>query len=333
MKIAVNSPCFICNSLKSELLFETEYPMNNYPGAFSIWRCSSCGLLFNSPRLNDAQIAKMYDSNYYFFNRSDSDEFRRIADVYLRTVALVADTVSENKAIEIGSAKGYLLALLKHLHWTVQGIELSASAAEYAQSRFGVPTFTGTVGEYSESSQSAAAPLVLAIDVLEHIPNPADFIGSVNKIIKKNGVLIIDTPNGSSFNIGIKGVSWKGFNPFHIYFFSRNNLEQLLTKMNFAVEKVFSYGNTIESNPPSQKKAPPFTLPFLQEMAIVNKAKAVYGRFKSLKKEQNDDVLTLLKKTTRTIEKNVSYFAGKDSGDSLSENTRGDNLVVIARKK
>ena len=115
MKITVNKPCFVCGSTNSQLLFETEYPSHHYPGKFAIRKCNKCGLLFNSPRLPDEELSNLYDGNYYFFQRHDLDEFRRISDVFLRTVSLIQNGVIERRVAEIGSAKGYLLALLKRL--------------------------------------------------------------------------------------------------------------------------------------------------------------------------------------------------------------------------
>lgn len=125
----------------------------------------------------------------------------------------------EIRVAEIGSAKGYLLVLLKRLGWSVQGIEIPAEASDYALSRFRVPTFKVTIEDYLESKSRRHFFVVLAIDVIEHVLNPIDFLNSVDAILSDKGLLIIDTPNGNSRNIEYLGSKWKGFNPFHIYLF------------------------------------------------------------------------------------------------------------------
>lgn len=248
MKITVNKPCFVCGATSSQLLFEREYPSLHYPDKFSIRKCNNCGILFNSPRLIDKELFNLYNANYYFFQRHDSDEFRRISDIFLRTVSLIQNGVIERRVAEIGSAKGYLLALLKRFGWSVQGIEISVEASEYAITKFGVPTFTGTIKDYSNINHKDTFPVVLAIDVIEHVPNPIDFLNSIDKIICNRGYLIIDTPNGNSQNIEYLGCKWKGFNPFHIYLFSSHILQALLINMGYSIEKCFSYGNRREDN-------------------------------------------------------------------------------------
>lgn len=98
MKIEVNKPCCVCRSTKSHLIVEMEYPLYHYhPGKFTIRKCNKCGLLFNSPRLPDEELFNLYDANYYFFERHDSDEFGRITDLYLRTVALIQHGLIERE--------------------------------------------------------------------------------------------------------------------------------------------------------------------------------------------------------------------------------------------
>lgn len=93
-------------------------------------------------------------------------------------------------------------------------------------------------------------PLILAIDFIEHTPNPTKIITAVEKIIEKNGIFIIDTPNSKSTNLKRLGSKWRGFNPFHIYLFSIENLSMLLKEHGFIIEKSFSYNNSIYSHNP-----------------------------------------------------------------------------------
>jgi len=334
MKITVNIFCFVCGSTNSQLLFEEEYSSHHYPGKFAIRKCNKCGLLFNSPRLSDEELSNLYDANYYFFQRYDLDEFRRISDVFLRTVSLIQNEVIERRVAEIGSAKGYLLALLKRLGWSVQGIEISAEASEYAISRFGVPTFTGTIEDYSNSNHKDIFPVVLAIDVIEHVADPKDFLNSVDKIVSNTGLLIIDTPNGNSQNIEYLGSKWKGFNPFHIYVISSHILQSLLVNMDYSIEQCFSYGNRSEYN---STKLEEFKLQevlksLLLRLGVFEKSKIVYRRFTNLAKQREKDVESLISNAIENIRKSPTYLDTDDSKDDLAKEIRGDNIVIIARK-
>jgi len=336
MKIEVNNPCFICKASQSELIFEKEYLKFNYPGKFLMRKCKKCGLLFNSPRLSAKKFPELYGESYYFFQRDDFDEFHRIAHIYLRTIALVHNKISNKKVIEIGSGKGYLLALLKHLGWDVKGIEISSVATQYALNKFGVLTFEGTVEEFLSVTHNYGFPIVLAIDVLEHLLDPLKFLRSINEIIQKGGILIIDTPNSDSYNIEINGALWSGFNPFHIFIFSKNNLITLLDNIGYKIEKVFSYGNVIEKQTNGFQKIindlKEVLKSLLQRFAVLNESKKLYLKLKRLQKHKREDLYYLLRSAVKIIEKNSSYFEVADSREELAQNCRGDNIVIIARK-
>jgi 2-polyprenyl-3-methyl-5-hydroxy-6-metoxy-1,4-benzoquinol methylase len=334
MKITVNKPCFVCGSTNSQLLFEREYPSHHYPGKFTIRKCNKCGLLFNSPRLPDEELSNLYAANYYFFQRHDSDEFRRILDVYLRTVSLIQNGIIERRVAEIGSAKGYLLALLKRLGWNVQGIEISPEASEYAISRFGVPTFTGTIEDYSNNNHKDIFPVVLAIDVIEHVPNPIDFLNSVDSILSNKGLLIIDTPNGNSQNIEYLSSKWNGFNPFHIYLFSSEILQSLLSNMGYTIEKCFSYGNRCEFNSTNSEefKLKELLKSILLRLGIFEQSKIVYRQFINLAKQREKDLESMITNAIEIVRKSTTYLDTDDARDDLAKEIRGDNIVIIARK-
>ncbi|MGH7176752.1 MAG: class I SAM-dependent methyltransferase, partial [Tepidisphaeraceae bacterium] len=238
-----NEPCVICGETRSALMQETTYPEHDYPGSFCLRRCAGCGLLFNSPRLDDSELSALYGRNYYFFARSDERELLRSVGIYQRTIALVEDATTEKRCLDVGSGRGYFPALLKALGWDARGVEISEDAVAYARRQFHLEMFTGTAEQFTASSDGRAFPLVTAIDVIEHVPSPASFVEALAKLVEPRGTLIIDTPNAASENIPAQKTRWPGFNPFHIFLFSPTNLGRLLEKHGFAVQRSFSYHN------------------------------------------------------------------------------------------
>lgn len=336
MNVEVNNPCCLCGTNRSVLLFEKAYPEFGYPGVFAIRQCQECGLLFNSPRLPDEQFPDLYDGNYYFFFRSAKQEFSRILEMYRRTVACVEEAIAPGSVLEIGSAKGYLLALLKAIGWQVQGVEISAGAARYAQERFGVPTFPGTIEMYASSPEKQRFPLVLAIDVLEHILSPQAFLYGIDQVIRKNGILILDTPNGNALNISIEGATWKGFNPFHIFLFSPTNITMLLQTHGYRVERLFSYGNsrhTVRWSIISQAGAllRKWGISGLASLQLANEFRILYQKTRQIFRGM-EDTQKYLADAINVLSQGVSYDDTEDSKGELAAGCQGDNMVIIARK-
>jgi SAM-dependent methyltransferase len=293
---------------------------------FMLRRCSGCGLLFNSPRLDLNELGELYGSNYYFFLRKDKREFDRIVAMYQRTIGLVASDIPFKRSIDIGTGRGYFPAVLRELGWQASGVEISSEASQYARYRFGLDVFTGTVEEYAASAHARQFPVVTAIDVIEHVPSPETFVAAAAKLVEPGGRLIIDTPNASAKNIVSKGVAWKGFNPFHIYLFTIDNLTQLLARHGLSVQRSFSYGNT-----PARLDGRDNIIASLKKHHLLAPAAGAYFGFKKLT-IWNGDPGPLVERAASRIKSEPPYTSTPDSTGPLAAGKTGDNIVVIARK-
>lgn len=320
-------PCEVCDHPRSEPLWTTTWPEHRYPGTFAMRRCASCGLLFNSPRLDDAQLGALYGRNYYFFNRDDARELARIVPMYQRTVALVAHEVADKRALDIGTGRGYLPAVMKRRGWDARGVEISSDAARHARERFGVDVFTGTIEQYAASSLKQTFPLVTAIDVIEHVPSPRSFMGAIAQVVAPGGRVILDTPNGAGRNIESKRVEWGGFNPFHIYLFNVENLSRLLERSGFAIERAFSYHNT-----PRARSMIDTIRGGLKRVGLAGPVARAFFMLKGVRVSSNGSTEDQVARAARQIQSTPAWDKTDDATAPLANDRAGDNIVVIARR-
>jgi 2-polyprenyl-3-methyl-5-hydroxy-6-metoxy-1,4-benzoquinol methylase len=333
-----NEPCCVCGETRSLLVQETTYPEHGYPGSFRLRKCGKCGLLFNSPRLDEKELAELYGQNYYFFNRTDAKELARIVSMYARTVALVADEVTKKQCLDVGCGRGYFPAVLKELGWDAHGVEISPQAAQYARERFGLEhVFTGTIEQYASSDRTRRFGLVTAIDVIEHVPWPDAFIAALAKVVEEKGLLIVDTPNAAAYNIKVDGETWQGFNPFHIYLFTILNLRQLLAKHSFHVEQSFSYNNVpADSMPPTTARK--LRMKALDTARLLGVARPLAKLYFNLSSRphltrRKLDVPAMVKQAAEMTRAAPPYLKTPDAEEPLARDATGDNIVVIARKR
>ena len=235
----VNQPCFVCGSERSEIGFLPDVRRWGQMDTFVLRRCCECGLVFNSPRLSRERLEDLYRRNYYFFARPAGMELERIQRAYLRTMAHLP-LANPGTLLEVGSAKGYMLGLLAGLGWRVTGIEIAEAAADFSRRAFGVEVCTGTLEEFRRTD-IRAFDVVLAQDVLEHVPEPGAFLQALHQSLRPGGWLLVDTPNVGGANVRVVGERWRGFNPFHIYLFDRSALTQALSRAGFTVRLIGTY--------------------------------------------------------------------------------------------
>ncbi len=304
-----NQPCFICGSEQSEVGFLPNVQRWGQVETFVLRRCCECGLVFNSPRLSRERLHDLYRRNYYFFARPAGVEFERIQGAYLRTMAHLPAT--PGTLLEVGSAKGYMLALLAGLGWRVTGVEIAQTAADFSRRAFGVEVCTGTLEEFRRQD-SRVFDVVLAQDVLEHVPEPGALLRSLHQSLRPGGWLVVDTPNVGGINVGVVGERWRGFNPFHIYLFQQSTLTQALSRAGFTVRLIGTYNQGSPEASVAGAAERPARLP-----ASVRRGRAALRRVV-------DRVLRTfyLRRAIRQV------LAGRPA--PLDPQCRGDNLVCIA---
>lgn len=77
---------------------------------------------------------------------------------------------------------------------------------------------------------------VFAGELIEHVEKPAPFVSEVARVLKKNGVFILTTPNRKSL---VNRIFKSYETPIHINLFNYQQLKKLLEEKGFEVEKFY----------------------------------------------------------------------------------------------
>jgi 2-polyprenyl-3-methyl-5-hydroxy-6-metoxy-1,4-benzoquinol methylase len=164
---------------------ETFFPLVAYV-------CSSCFLVqleeLNSP-------GEIFSEYAYFSSYSDSwlDHAREFSSIATELFSLNKDSL----VVEIGSNDGYLLKYFKDAGIPVLGIEPAANVARVAQEK-GVETkvcfFNSSVAS-DMATQSRQADLIVANNVLAHIPQTNDLMNGLRTLLRAGGSICIETPH------------------------------------------------------------------------------------------------------------------------------------------
>jgi 2-polyprenyl-3-methyl-5-hydroxy-6-metoxy-1,4-benzoquinol methylase len=139
------------------------------------------------------------------------------------------------KVLELGSAHGGFVAILRWAGFNACGLELSPWIVDFARKTFEVPMFLGPLEDHELDPNSFDA--IALMDVLEHIVDPVDLIQRCLAVLKSDGILIIQTPDfpeNKSYDM-LK----KENNPFleqlkdeeHLFLFSRNAITKFFRQL------------------------------------------------------------------------------------------------------
>ncbi|HUK56514.1 MAG TPA: class I SAM-dependent methyltransferase, partial [Nitrospiria bacterium] len=94
--------------------------------------------------------------------------------------------------LELGSGHGGFVALLRQCGFNATGLEISPWVVDFARKTFGVPMRLGPVED--QKINPGSLDVIALMDVLEHLPDPAGTMRCCLKLLKPDGILVIQTP-------------------------------------------------------------------------------------------------------------------------------------------
>jgi 2-polyprenyl-3-methyl-5-hydroxy-6-metoxy-1,4-benzoquinol methylase len=212
--------------------------------------CKTCGTLVSQAGLSleETQVqhdqTDFYGKNYWLSHQKDElgypDIFERARrDLpercihWMRTV--LKYKLPPARTLELGSAHGGLVALLKAAGYQARGLELSPWVAEYASKTFGVPMLVGPIE--TQDIEPGSLDVIMMMDVLEHLSDPTRTVERCANFLSPSGVLIVQTPRfpeGQSYDQMLREKS-----PFlqqlkateHLYLFSERSVRHLFSRL------------------------------------------------------------------------------------------------------
>jgi cyclopropane fatty-acyl-phospholipid synthase-like methyltransferase len=159
-------------------MMEPFYPLH-------VWVCGQCYLVQLEEYARPFEIF----SEYAYFS-SFSESWLEHARRYVEGVTARFGIDSGSHVIEVASNDGYLLQYFVQQGVPVTGIEPAANVAEAARTK-GVPTevrFFGRETAEALAAQGKNADLIVANNVLAHVPDIHDFVGGIPILLKSEGV-------------------------------------------------------------------------------------------------------------------------------------------------
>jgi len=144
------------------------------------------------------------------------------------------------KFLDVGCATGVLVRYMYDRGWDSMGLEVCVPAAEYAQANRGVRVQVGTLE--SQEWQWGTYDLIHSSHVIEHVPDPNEYLSLQHKLLKPGGYIIVTTPNTKSFQAAFMGASWRSAIADHVHLFSRTHLGELLVRAGFEPKEWKTWG-------------------------------------------------------------------------------------------
>ena len=228
--------------LANAFLRESELARPEDRYRLSVLFCDRCLLVQTDTNVPPEKIF----SNYIYFS-SYSQVWLEHAKAYCEAMIPRFDLGPRTRVIEAASNDGYLLKNFVARGIPCLGIEPAANVADVARGA-GVPTECVFLGEETARAVVASggpAKLVIANNVLAHVPAINDFVAGLRALLAEDGVLTVECPHLARL---IEGVQFDTIYHEHFFYFSVAAIERIFAAHGlrlFDVEQLSTHGGSL----------------------------------------------------------------------------------------
>ena len=204
-----------------------------------IIKCADCGLIYARPFLSPEKL------NSFYIKMSD-EEYKN--EEYGRRISAkkILNKLKKNsergRILDIGCATGFLLDEARREGWEAYGVELSKWCVDHAKNNLGLNVFCGLLKDACFEDDFFDAAVLN--DVIEHLPDPKDTLTEIRRILKKGGIICINTPDIDSLLSKLLKARWWGINQAHLFYFTKKTLSKMLKSIGFSQLKFTGHPRT-----------------------------------------------------------------------------------------
>lgn len=191
----------------------------------TIIECSYCGYAHVFPMYSEQELEEYYTN---VFSESTPSH------LWFEKVRNTLRWKKDGTILDLGCWEGAQLEHFVKAGWKCTGLELNKKAAAKSQAK-GIEVLRVSIKEFFTRYVGQTWDVINVAYVLEHIPQPVDFLSQIEKHLKPTGILIVEVPN--EFNpLQLAYLKKQTVDPYwiflpeHVNYFKKESLERLVLK-------------------------------------------------------------------------------------------------------
>ena len=248
--------CPICNNV-GKFFLRKKTPLSIFPipnnikinsvnKDLLISYCAKCQLLFQKKKLNKKLINKFYkiEQTYYTSLINNPKLYSLIEIEFLNFLKNCISKYFGKRKVslcEIGGFDGFIIKKIKKLLSNHLLIEPNYTGASIAKKN-NINTLNEYLSVKALKKVKKKYDIVISRHVIEHVKDIYEFKNLLSKILKKNGLIIIETPSLEKI---LQSALTRVFIHQHIWYFSEFSLSKLFLPFNIYKSKVNESNNLI----------------------------------------------------------------------------------------
>lgn len=249
---------FVRSPKDNNIVMPTHESIEPSDSLYVILRCRDCDSIFLHPYYFQESFG-VYDDERYFsgyfpdnihtgggpalgslrFPRYKEWENKRKARSFLKWAGLPQQ--AETRIVDIGCAKGDFIRGFVDCGCDAYGVDISETMVAEAQRR-GLNAHHCSFEDAPFSDEYF--DLVVSTEVFEHMAYLGKTLTKINKVLKPDGVLIVQVPNDiEGYRRYFYRKIWWMIPPMHVRYFTRRSVENIFGRHGFTVTSIRTHGS------------------------------------------------------------------------------------------
>lgn len=243
----IRNRCPVCRS--NDVAFYTAGINKHGPIAISTKvehtynQCRNCELIYKKDIPNSTKAIIDY---YQGIDKNKSSAIEKTtSDFYVYLINLFKKywvhrfvrSRNENiKLLDVGCGEAEFLKVMDNNRFNLTGIDFRVNKKISNES---IGLIEGSFLEHNFDDREF--DVITMWHVIEHLPNPYRLFNKIDRVLKKDGVVFISTPNTSSFGMKLGKSDWFHFDiPRHLNLYNIKSMQELSMKTNFELIKTIN---------------------------------------------------------------------------------------------
>jgi hypothetical protein len=219
--------CLICRGTDTEPLYK------------GLRRCRACHYIFADLTLTDDELARLYDHSLFkggeFFDyAADRAYFTKNFRLRYKVLRRYIDKSRHQRLLEIGSAYGFFLDVVRADFREVLGIDITDEGVRYTREQLRLPAVQGDFLRHDFGARKF--DVVCMWDTIEHVRRPDLYVARAAALTEPGALLALTTGDIGSPLARLRGARWRMIiPPVHAHYFTRATLGRLLDAHGFEI--------------------------------------------------------------------------------------------------
>jgi 2-polyprenyl-3-methyl-5-hydroxy-6-metoxy-1,4-benzoquinol methylase len=242
-----NTTCPVCHAEACSV-----YERFGYKLKFTYVRCKICRTVYQNPRpIYNSQFVEEAYEDY-----ADGRWYHDVVGYYEKNALQFDKEIDEillydrkNTAmLDIGPGVGLFLFSAKKKYPVCNAIEISRNLSRIIEQKLGVSVYTGTFETFDAGRKFSCINMS---HVIEHVPNPNQWLQKAISLLDTGGILVVDVPNWFSWaqrlkwflkKIGLRRGEWPPEKiPEHLYEPGFPGMNQLFRQNGLEILDFYTY--------------------------------------------------------------------------------------------